>query len=81
MKNKKKPIPKVYHMILLSIVSILYNYSVICVVATIVILIVFIVRRELDIFENANFINVSTIITGLIIFFPIRKLRRYLLES
>lgn len=81
MKDRKKSIPKIYHTILLSVASILYNYSVICVAATIIILIVFAIRREISIFEGATVENILTIAIGVVIFFPIRKLRKYLLEN
>jgi hypothetical protein len=81
MKSNGKPTLNIYRVILLATTSILYTYSIICVTGVVVILVVFAVRRELNIFEGITFENILTIITGVVIFLPIHKIRKYLLEN
>jgi hypothetical protein len=79
MKNKKKKISKATpsQLTLLFVVSILYNYSVVSIGVAIVVLIFFFVSG-MKTFEGATFGNIFSILFGVLIFFPIRKLRKKL---
>jgi hypothetical protein len=72
---------RVTHILLLPLASILYTYGVICITATITIFIVFAIRRDVQIFQEASLEHTLTLIVGLIIFLPARAFRNHLLKS
>jgi hypothetical protein len=80
--TKRKKISKATpsQFVLLFIVSILFNYSVVSIGVAIVVLIIFFVSG-MKTFESATLGNIFSILFGLLIFFPIRKLRKKLQED
>lgn len=79
-KRKKTPKATPSQLALLFIVSILFNYSVVSICVAIVVLVLFFVSG-VKTFEGATFGNILSIFVGLLIFFPIRKLRKKLQDE
>ena len=77
MKNKKT-FKIMWRMILITIVSVLFNFSIICLAATTLIIILYFFKGNWNFVENASPINIVTLATGVIIFIPTYLLRKNL---
>lgn len=77
MKNKKT-FKIMWRMILITIVSVLFNFSIICLAATTLLIILYFFKGNWNFVENASPINIVTLATGVIIFIPTYLLRKNL---
>lgn len=80
-KIQRNKLSNAWRFFLLPLSSLLYSYGIISFGVVFAFFVVYIIRRDLVGFQEITLGQLLTIIIGVIVFLPARKLRRYLLDN